>query len=79
MSSHGFSNVLSYSGLIEQLEELADAPSAHIMAEASIRKRLYNATRKVNLALEQPGDTIHRIGSLVPYFPFFILSSLVLF
>lgn len=43
--------------LIEQLESLASSPPQ----DPETQQRLYNATQKVNLAVEAPLDTIYRV------------------
>ena len=64
-------------GLISQIE----LTTSNIPQDEELRQKLYDATRKLNLALESPGDTIQRlvhIGSALlcsPSLPFFALLT----
>lgn len=53
--------------LLEQLEALAKQPSLEGFAEEGIRQRLREATRQISVALETPGDVVHRIANTVQY------------
>jgi hypothetical protein len=58
--------------LIEKLEHLTENPSQDVLADSSIRRRLREAAKNFSIALEMPGDTVHRIGNTVGFSrPFF--------
>jgi hypothetical protein len=52
---------LSPAQLLVELEQLADAPSPEFFADAELRTKLYHATKKAALALEQPTEVVVRL------------------
>ena len=50
--------------LLRQLENLGE-DAKDIVADTGLRRKLYEATQKLSLALETPGDTIQRIAYTV--------------
>lgn len=56
--------------LAEGLESLLQDPAFDPSAlDYSTRRRLSEAARKLSLATEAPGDTVHRIAHTVHYHP----------
>lgn len=51
--------------LLEWLEAWTNEVPAGVATDDSIRRRLRDAGRTFSIAMETPGDTIHRISSLV--------------
>lgn len=52
-------------GLLEWLEAWTNEVPASVTSDDSIRRRLRDAGRNFSIAMETPGDTVHRISSLV--------------
>ncbi len=53
------------SALVQQLEILTKNPPHDVLADDAVRRKLRDAARNLSIAMETPGDTVHRIGSLV--------------
>jgi hypothetical protein len=53
------------SSLLQQLEAWAKNPPRDILADEAVRPKLRDAARNLSIAMENPGDTVHRIGFLV--------------
>jgi hypothetical protein len=51
--------------LLQQLEILTKNPPRDVLADDALRRKLRDAARNLSIAMETPGDTVHRIGSLV--------------
>ena len=51
--------------LLEWLEVWTNKAPSDIQLDDSIRRRLRDASRNFSIAMETPGDTVHRISSLV--------------
>lgn len=51
--------------LISRLEYLTKNPPEHVLADSSVRRKLREAAKNFSIALEMPGDTVHRIGNTV--------------
>ena len=51
--------------LANKLESLAERPHPGVTADSSVRMRLREAAKNFSIALEMPGDTVHRIGNAV--------------
>jgi hypothetical protein len=52
---------LSPAQLLVELEQLAKAPSPEFFADTELRTKLYHATKKAALALEQPTEVVVRL------------------
>jgi hypothetical protein len=52
---------LSPAQLLVELEQLVAAPSPEFFADAELRTKLYHATKKAALALEQPTEVVVRL------------------
>ena len=53
--------------LISKLERLADSPPSDVIADSAMRRKLREAAKNLSIALEMPGDTVHRIGNAVSH------------
>lgn len=53
------------SDLLEWLEAWTKEVPGGVTSDDSMRRRLRDASRNFSIAMETPGDTIHRISSLV--------------
>jgi hypothetical protein len=53
------------SSLLQQLETWAKNPPRDILTDEAVRPKLRDAARNLSIAMENPGDTVHRIGFLV--------------
>jgi hypothetical protein len=51
--------------LIAKLEYFTENPPQDVLAVDSIRRSLREAAKNFGIALEMPGDTVHRIGNTV--------------
>ncbi len=51
--------------LLEWLEAWTHGVPGGVTSDDSMRRRLRDAGRNFSIAMETPGDTIHRISSLV--------------
>jgi hypothetical protein len=52
---------LSLVQLLAELENLAAAPPAELLADSELRAKLHNASRRAALALEQPTEVVVRL------------------
>jgi hypothetical protein len=51
--------------LIAKLESLTKNPPSSILSNDSLRRKLREAGKDFSIAMEAPGDTVHRIGNTV--------------
>lgn len=61
--------------LVEKLEALTNDPPVELLGNDSLRRRLRDTARNLSIAVETPGDSMHRIGNSVGFsyfrlFPF---------
>lgn len=49
--------------LIARLESLASNPPREILLDDSLRRKLRESAKNFSIAMEMPGDTIHRLGN----------------
>jgi hypothetical protein len=54
-------------GLVERLEALATDPSAEILQNDALRRKLREAGKNMSFAMEIHGDTIYRIAYSVRF------------
>ncbi|MCJ1245385.1 hypothetical protein MMC30_002589 [Trapelia coarctata] len=57
-------STLDVSALLRQVETITKNPPSTLLADESARRKLRDAARNLSIAMEAPGDTIHRIGTL---------------
>jgi hypothetical protein len=53
------------SALVAKLESLTNNPPSEILKNDSLRRKLREASKNLSIAMEKPGDTVHRIANYV--------------